>query len=474
MTRTLRPTPKQWSVIQAIRSRKYRYILFGGAMSGGKSYLLAMIFLSMAMQFARTRYGVFRRNRPALLRTTYQTFRKVAIEMGLVEGLDFKVNRADLMWEFANGSQLWFMELDETKDQDFNKVKGLELTAAGVDEANEVTHEAILVVSSRVGRENRNGELAFVFMTCNPDKNWVDEYYYTPWTEDRLQSPYLFVQALPSDNPHNTAEYLKALNEMPAAFRIRYVEGNWRYINDPNALFPMRLIDMATVEHVPSGSRRSSAADVAREGDDNNVFSLIIENTLADLALPDIEIGDEIPILNQVADEFVRYLKTNKVGYELAWVDGVGLGAGVVDNCRAKGYFVHTYKSGETKNLPLHPCAVCGSRGNCRHGERAAMYDMQRSQSYWEAAQAMQSGDLKIWRGLPYFEELRRDLLAHTYAITDKQICVEPKTKMKKRLHRSPDYSDAFVMAHHPNHSDGPPEIFTSGSYDDWFDDDKD
>jgi hypothetical protein len=111
--------------------------------------------------------------------------------MGLVEGVDYTINRSDMVWEFVNGSQMYFMELDETKDPDFNKVKGLELTAAGIDEANEILYEAFLIVSSRVGLENRNGELAFVFMTCNPDKNWVDDKFYTPWEKDQLQAPYL-------------------------------------------------------------------------------------------------------------------------------------------------------------------------------------------------------------------------------------------------------------------------------------------
>jgi phage terminase large subunit len=323
-----------------VRSRRYRYILFGGAMSGGKSYLMAMMFLSMAQLFPRTRYGIFRRNLTVLKRTTYQTFRKVAFEMGLLEGVDYTINRADMVWEFTNGSQIFFMELDETKDPDFNKVKGLELTAAGIDEANEVLYEAFLVVSSRVGRENRNGELAFVFMTCNPDKNWVDDQFYTPWTNDALQPPHLFVPALPADNPHNSAEYLAALNAMPLAFRARYVEGNWRYIDDPNALFPMRLLDMMTVDHLPKTGSRTSGNDVAREGDDNNVFSLIIKDTLADLTVPDVEVGDEIPILNQLADEYIQYLKTNNVGYQHAWVDAVGVGGGVVDNCRKRGYWV--------------------------------------------------------------------------------------------------------------------------------------
>jgi hypothetical protein len=63
----------------------------------------------------------------------------------------------------------------------------------------------------------------------------VDTEFYTPWEKGELQPPKLFIPALPLDNPHNTPGYLVALNDMPPAFRLRYVEGNWRYINDPNA-----------------------------------------------------------------------------------------------------------------------------------------------------------------------------------------------------------------------------------------------
>lgn len=134
----------------------------------------------MSMQFPRTRYGIFRKNLTVLKRTTYQTFRKVAYEYGLVEGVHYKVNRSEMYWEFTNGTQIYFMELDETKDPDFNKAKGLELTAAGIDEVNEIAQAGYDIVSSRVGRENRNGEPQFVLATCNPADNWVKDRFYSP------------------------------------------------------------------------------------------------------------------------------------------------------------------------------------------------------------------------------------------------------------------------------------------------------
>jgi hypothetical protein len=41
-----------------------------------------------------------------------------------------------------SAAQIWFMEIDHTKDPDFNKITGLELTAAAVDEVNDIMEEA--------------------------------------------------------------------------------------------------------------------------------------------------------------------------------------------------------------------------------------------------------------------------------------------------------------------------------------------
>lgn len=456
----LKPTPKQWEAIRAIKSGDYRYILTGGAISTAKSYGLALVFLSMAKQFPRSRYGIFRKNTSVIKRTIHITFKKVARDLGMVEGKDFTINRADMVWEFDNGSQIWFMELDETKDPDFNKVKGLELTAAGIDEGNEIVEDAFHIVSSRVGRENRNGEPQFVLITCNPSDNWVKDTFYTPWVKDDLKQPWLFIPSLPHDNPHNNAEYLTALNAMPLQFRKRYVEGNWDYVDDSSALFPNRVIDGAMTA-TPGKGERYVAADIAREGADNNVFGLIEGNVLNDLYVPDIEVSEEAPILNQTADELIMYAVRCGITKADAWrisVDAVGLGAGVVDNCRKKGWFVTSFKSGSA-SLDLD-----------RDGK--PRYDMLRSERYFKLSQAMQAGEFKIYSKCPALEELRKDLLAHTYEVTDKQFVVESKQKLKKRLRRSPDFSDAVAMAYRPQTVDNNDEVVTVGSYDEWFSND--
>lgn len=433
---------------------------------------MAMIFLSMAKQYPRTRYGIFRKHGTVIMRTIWQTFRKVALDMGMVEGLDYRMHRSqserywEIVTEYVDGkpdwdssSQIWFADLDETKDPDFNKVKGLELTSAGIDEANEVSRGAFDIVSSRVGRENRNGEPAFVLCTCNPADNWVRDAFYTPWVKDEMPARFLFIPSLPEDNPHNSVDYLASLHAMPVQFRRRYVEGNWDYVDDANALFPNHVLDRMTVEHVPTTGIKRIGVDISREGTDKTVFAFYIGDTLVDLYEPDIDRSEASPISDLIADELILYMKKkNNVGYQNVWIDAVGNGGGVVDSMRRRKRYVNSFKSGE--------------RATDLHKDETPKYDMLRSQRYWEMAQAAQLGTYKVWSGCPWYEELKRDLLAHTYEITDKQVLVESKSKMKKRLGRSPDFSDAAMMGWQPGDIDKSGEVETLGSYDEMFDDD--
>jgi len=110
----------------------------------------------------------------------------VAFEYGLTEGQHYEVNRSETYWEFTNGSQVYFIECDISNDPDYDKIKGLELTAAGIDEVNELEQNGYLIISSRVGRENHHGEPQFVLATCNPADNWVKDEFYTPWVKGTL------------------------------------------------------------------------------------------------------------------------------------------------------------------------------------------------------------------------------------------------------------------------------------------------
>src|SRR3954454_19371697 len=95
----------------------------------------------------------------------------------------FAENRQELTWTFVNGSIIMFLELDHTKDRQFNKIKSINATCAMIDEADGVIEDAHIALFSRVGRRNKNGAPAFILDTCNPNEAWIKERAYNPWHE---------------------------------------------------------------------------------------------------------------------------------------------------------------------------------------------------------------------------------------------------------------------------------------------------
>lgn len=324
----------------------------------------------------------------------------------------------------ASGSRIYFIEADESKDSDFNKLKGLELTAAGIDEANEIAEKAFNIIMARIGRQNNGGIFGFILLTCNPDNNWVLTRFYEPFSKGQLQSPYYFIQALAKDNPFLSNEYLEALNDLPEVEFNRYVLGDWRYSDDPNQLIRFEwikrnLIQPGEVVFEPE----AMAVDVARYGDDRTAFGFRKESSLIGLKsfknFNTVEVGDMV----------IKELQDNHIGAEKTCIDVVGVGGGVVDYVRSKKFFVHAYNSGS------QPTASAGH----------LQYKNQRAQSYYEMREGLMHNDRKIIDD----KGLIKELLSIRYTVKDKVIQIESKEEVKKRLGYSTDLADVAVMSYY-------------------------
>lgn len=425
---TIEFTPKQRTLVDALRTRDYTYMLFGGGAGGAKTFLGATIMLNYAMQYPGSQIGVFRRNMPALKKTTYRTFLMVAEIMGIKERTHYKNNRKDSYWEFENGSIIFFMDLDDRIDPDFNRAKGLELSCGFIDEANEVSEDGFTILRTRIGRRNQHGGHAFLYLTCNPDQNWVKTLFYDPWKDGNLESPFFYLQSLVTDNPHLGQDYIDQLQELPEAWRERYLNGNWDYADEDNTLFKMRYLTQALVETPDLKNQRRIGVDVAREGDDRTVFCLIDHDTIIDIFEPKISKNTNEPILVLTANHVEEYARKHNCDMSNVQIDTVGLGAGVWDILKSRGHAVRAFKSGFSPSDK--------ERFGCL-----------RDEAFYEMAQAFEKGELKIWRGLKRWESLRQDLVAHSLEISDKLIRVESKKMVKKRIGRSPDDADAAVIA---------------------------
>lgn len=417
-------TPKQNEAVTAIMSG-YRYVLTGGAISTAKTYGLALIMLSMAYQWPKTRYAVCRLNLTTIKKTTLQTFREVAEKMDIV----YKENLTDYVWNFHNGSQIWFIELDHTKDRDFNKIKGMELTAAAIDECNEVTEQAFYILSSRVGRQNYNKEPQFILLTCNPSDTWVKSLFYDKFVDKTLEKPYAFIPSLPGDNPFNSEEYLAALESMPMPFKKRYVYGLWDYRDDENSLFKYKYFQAALVSMFDTQAIRYAGNDVARSGTDRSVIAYWAGNTLVDIVITKTK--EERKTTDEQAMELIKFMTENSVLAQNVAVDAVGIGVGVIDHARSKGISVQEFLSG-------------GKPTDDR-------FEDLRSQVIWMFADGLEKGNFKIFEGCAFRNELISEAMAHLTEINSKKLKIESKEKVKERTGSlSPDIFDAVIMALYP------------------------
>ncbi len=402
-------------MLQIVASQRYKFILYGGGVGGGKSYLMAILFVGLAIDFPKTRYAIIRKNLTTLRRTTFQTFIKFLEE----NEIPYKLDRVNLIISLGRGSTIEFIEADDTKDPDFNKLKGLEVTAAGIDEANEIVELAYNTLLTRVGRWNNDIIQPFIFMTCNPSQSWIKSKFYNKWEDGTLETPYYFLPALPTDNPYLGEEYIKQLEYLPEAEYQRYVKGNWDYSDDPNQLIKYEWLKDNVCDPF-SENITDLGIDVAREGDDRSVIAYVRDFELGKLETVHTQ---DTMILGETV--FNRYHENKQPNLK---VDGVGVGGGVVDFLKGRGLPVQEYKAGFAVD---------------NHQPGFLRYVNQRAKDYWELREGLRQGTIKLIKD----DDLWKELLAQRYTITDKYIQIEEKAKIKKRLGVSPDLADAVVIA---------------------------
>lgn len=161
--------------------------------------------------------------------------------------------------------------------------------------------------------------------------------------------------------------------------------------------------------------------DVARYGDDRSV---ILVRTGA--VLREVRVYREIDTVRlsgyvcEVADSYRDAQPT-------LCIDGVGVGAGVVDVCRARGYRVEEVLNGGKAQDPLH-------------------YENIRAES-WDSMRTWLETRASLDATASYAKDLRADLLGPEYGYdATNRLQIERKQHMKARGLASPDLADALAL----------------------------
>lgn len=220
------PHPKQLEYIKAVLSQQFRYLLFGGAAGGGKSYVSLAVLLVLHRLFPGSKSHVVRKSLPTLKRTTIPSFFKLC-----PKGFIRTYNQQDQLVTFTNGSSLQFFPENFDQDKILARFDGLETNWFLLEEGQELQKKTFEKCKLRAGRhiipDRETQPRPMVLLTCNPSQNFTKELFHTPAKNGTLPPDFYYLQSLMADNPSLTDDYLQGLENLDEITRAIFVDGDW-------------------------------------------------------------------------------------------------------------------------------------------------------------------------------------------------------------------------------------------------------
>ena len=413
-------TKTQKECLKYLFDNTTKEVLFGGAAGGGKSWVGCAWLILLCMKYPKTRYLMGRSKLDALKKTTLNTFFEVCSTWGLKADNHYNFNGSSNIITFKNGAEIILKDLFlYPSDRNFDSLGSLEITAAFIDEANQITEKAKNIVASRLRyRLDENDLIPKLLLTCNPSKNWVYSQYYRPAQEGKLKPYRKFIQSLVGDNTYISKHYEKQLSELDELTKQRLLFGNWEYDATQDSLIDynsiISLFDSKGIE-----GAKYITCDVARYGSDRTVI-MLWNGLHLHYVKTILKSG-----INEVVDEIKKLQQENQVALRNIIVDEDGVGGGVKDYLRCQG-FVNNARALKSEN-----------------------YQNLKTQCYYTLAKKINEGQLgiscnNINTKNDIIEELEQ--VRTKDADKDNKLQILSKDTIKSIIGRSPDYADALAM----------------------------
>ncbi len=220
------PSPKQMQFLESTK----RYVGYGGARGGGKSWAVRRKAVLLACCYGETEQQeaitilIVRRT----LQELYQNHIRHLIHetRGIAQYRD-----KHRTLEFKNGSRIVFGYLETEKDAD--QYQGNEYDVVFIDEATQISEYMFNILKACV-RGTKAGVPKRIYCTCNPGgkghayvkRLFVDRQF----KDGENPDDYVFIQAKATDNEYlmkNDPEYLKQLDSLPDGLREAWRDGRW-------------------------------------------------------------------------------------------------------------------------------------------------------------------------------------------------------------------------------------------------------
>jgi hypothetical protein len=414
---------KQEHAVYYLKDSITKEILYGGAAGGGKSALGVLWLIEQCQAYPSTRWLMGRSKLKTLKETTLNTFFELTSNLKLSTSYNYNSQTGVITW--TNGSEILLKDLySYPADPNFDSLGSLEITGAFIDECNQISFKAWQIVTSRIRYKlNEYNLTPKILGTCNPAKNWTYSKFYLPTSAGTITETRKFIQSLPTDNPNLPPSYLDSLLALDENSKQRLYYGNWEFDNDPARLIDFdKIQNIFTNDFVDAGDMYISA-DIARYGSDKMVILV-----WSGFRVIEIFTLDKSSI-TETAEAIKSLMNKHRVPLSNVIADEDGVGGGVVDIVRCKG-FVNNSKALKEENNNVE-------------------YQNLKTQCYYKLAELIQSNKLFIDCNnadtqdiiSKELEQVKRDKIDQ-----DGKLRILPKEKVKELIGHSPDYSDALAM----------------------------
>lgn len=195
------------------------YVLYSGGVGSGKTLIGCITTLTLAVMYPGD-YLVCRLFNPELKLTTYKAFLEICPKELIVE---HRVADQIVRIKSQGGkvSNVIFRGLEEP-----DKHRSLNLNAAYIDEASQVSEEAFALLQSRL----RGSHVRKIYATTNPNgHSWLYRYWIKKdWANPAMKKRFFSVHAPSTENVHLPEGYVQAMLDGWTKERVdREVMGSW-------------------------------------------------------------------------------------------------------------------------------------------------------------------------------------------------------------------------------------------------------
>ena len=201
-----------------------KYIAYGGARGGGKSWALRRKLVLLALEYSGISI--------LLIRRTYAELRDNHLRVMVSELSDLcKYTDSRKTFEFPCGSRIRLGYLDS--ESDVLQYQGQEFDIIAIDEATQLTEYQFHTLKGCL--RGANDFPKRMYLTCNPGgvgHGWVKRLFIDRnYREGEHEKDYRFIQALVYDNKillENNPDYLDQLKSLPNSLKNAWLNGDWQ------------------------------------------------------------------------------------------------------------------------------------------------------------------------------------------------------------------------------------------------------